>query len=66
MKVIFRNKKNEETILGHTEAGFEVPRIGEGVFIGYLPTPIVLDVLYQYGRKEVIICLDTDESLVVS
>jgi hypothetical protein len=48
---IVQSDGQREKYFGNTKNGIPVPRIGERIFLGYTPAPIVKKVVYYLNDK---------------
>lgn len=61
MKIIFFNKSFPDNteynrVINDADPSF-VPRIGDQVYIGYYPVPIVTNVVWFYDKNEVVVAV---------
>lgn len=56
---VVNDTKTKTKKIGNTKDGIVVPRIGEQVFLGYNPPPVVTSVLYIYEENRVYVAINS-------
>ncbi len=57
MKILIADSTKKTKLIGETPE-MVIPRIGEKIWLGYNPPPVITDIVYILEENSVYVCID--------